>query len=79
MLISSWTNPALDEQHISTLRNAWKHIEPMTNGFYTNSMSDSQEAKVAANFGANYPRLQQIKRKYDPANQFRLNANILPA
>ena len=31
-------------------------------------------------FGAEtYKRLQQIKRKYDPENLFRLNQNVLPA
>ncbi len=79
MLMSSWTDAALDEKNISTLRSAWKQIEPLTSGFYTNAMSEGEDSKVAANFGTNYPRLQQIKRKYDPSNQFRLNANVLPA
>jgi hypothetical protein len=30
-------------------------------------------------YGVNYGRLRDIKKKYDPANFFRLNLNIKPA
>ena len=40
---------------------------------------DEERARVAGNYGANYLRLQQLKRHYDPDNQFRLNANVVPA
>ena len=78
MALSSWTDSAQDEKKIAAVRSAWKHIEPLTSGFYVNSMSETEENRVAANYGGNYPRLQRIKRKYDPGNQFRLNGNVLP-
>jgi FAD/FMN-containing dehydrogenase len=35
---------------------------------------------MRASYGdANYERLVEIKTKYDPANMFRLNQNIVPA
>ena len=34
--------------------------------------------RSAANYGANYGRLTQIKRVYDPDNLFHLNQNIPP-
>jgi FAD/FMN-containing dehydrogenase len=34
---------------------------------------------VKAAYGGNYERLAMIKRKYDPANLFRINQNIPPA
>jgi len=29
-------------------------------------------------YGANYERLRQLKKKYDPTNLFRQNSNIKP-
>ena len=78
MLSKSWTNPTEDAQRLQVLRGAWKSIEPLTSGLYVNAMTDDERARVASNYGGNYPRLQQLKRKYDPGNQFRLNANVMP-
>jgi FAD/FMN-containing dehydrogenase len=78
-LASSFSDPAEDRARIAAVREAWKPIEPLTRGFYVNSMSEDMYARVDANYGPNYPRLAELKRKYDPANQFRLNANVVPA
>ena len=40
---------------------------------------DGKAARLRETFGGNYPRLVQIKNQYDPANLFRLNANIKPS
>ena len=56
-------------------------MKPFTgSGRYSNYLGDDEAADVAAAaYGANYPRLQKIKAKYDPDNVFHLNQNILPS
>jgi hypothetical protein len=39
---------------------------------------DTQLAVYRENFGAHLGRLVALKAKYDPANLFRLNANVPP-
>ena len=50
-----------------------------TGGGYVNFLTDDESARVTASYGANYSRLQLVKRRYDPANLFRMNLNIEPA
>ncbi len=45
---------------------------------YTNFASADDAPRVAENYGANYERLREVKRRYDPGNLFHLNQNIRP-
>jgi FAD/FMN-containing dehydrogenase len=48
-------------------------------GAYVNFlMHDEGSERVKATYGANYDRLREVKRRYDPANLFRVNQNIEP-
>jgi len=42
-------------------------------------MSTTGEAVAKGVYGSNYPRLAQMRKKYDPENFFHLNQNVLPA
>jgi hypothetical protein len=42
-------------------------------------MMDEGQERVQATYRDNYNRLSAIKKKYDPANSFRVNQNIRPA
>ena len=73
-----WTDNAIDERRIEAVRNYRAALDPYMKGFYTN-LHDDDERKTWGNYGENYPRLAEIKKRYDPANLFRLNANIQPS
>lgn len=78
MIMSAWRNPADTERNRAAVRAAWDKAEPFTSGYYVN-LSDAAKSTIGGNYGANYPRLVALKRKYDPMNLFRLNSNVLPA
>jgi len=60
------------------IAQGFKKLEPFTGGFYDNIEFDN-DSREARNYGPAHKRLAQIKAKYDPTNQFRLNRNITPA
>ena len=78
--IGQWADATTSEQHVTWVRSLWGRLEPHLLGrAYVNHLAaDDRPEVVRASFGENYPRLRQIKGKYDPTNLFRLNANIPP-
>ena len=80
-VFQAWKMPATDaEQRSDWVRQAWTRIEPLTHGQYVNlAATDDREARIHAAYGDNYQRLAALKKRYDPTNLFRLNANIKPA
>jgi FAD/FMN-containing dehydrogenase len=66
-------------EHVAWIKEYWKGLEPFTHGFYVNDLElDATGAAVQANYRQNHERLVAVKNKYDPANLFRLNANVKP-
>jgi hypothetical protein len=59
----------------------WDAVHPFDlGGAYPNFMMDDEgDARLRATYGENYERLSAVKKKYDPANLFRVNQNIRPA
>jgi len=65
--------------HVARCREYWAGLEPFTDGYYTNETADEGQRRIDSNYQGNLPRLREIKKKYDPGNLFRLNANVVPA
>ena len=79
VIAGMWPDPADNERNIQWVKDYYAAIAPHSEpGGYVNFASPDDQAKVADNYGANYPRLQEVKRRYDPDNLFRLNQNIRP-
>jgi hypothetical protein len=80
LIISQWMDEADTQKNIEWTRHTWQALAPwMEAGVYSNYMSDDEpDARVQAAFGDNYPRLQQIKARFDPENRFRGNQNVIP-
>jgi hypothetical protein len=70
-------DPAQNEAGIAAVREFYTALEPYMSGFYSNLHQDTAQ-RISGNYGPNYPRLVELKNKYDPANLFRLNANVKP-
>jgi FAD/FMN-containing dehydrogenase len=73
-----WRHASDDGQKRSEIHAAWDRLSRFTEGFYAN-LTNAEQKAVDDNLGVNRERLMRIKRQFDPANLFRLNANIAPA
>jgi FAD/FMN-containing dehydrogenase len=78
LLDGAWADRSQDKQNLQTGRALWEGFESFTEGYYVNTEPSADEKRLRATYGDNYPRLVQLKNKYDPKNLFRLNANIKP-
>jgi FAD/FMN-containing dehydrogenase len=58
----------------------WEDLHPYSmGGAYVNFMMEEGQERVQATYRNNYPRLAELKRKYDPQNLLHVNQNISPA
>ena len=76
----SWNTPVEDDTGIVWAREVYRATLPYATGVaYSNFLTAEETDRVKSAFGANYARLEQVKKSYDPLNFFRLNQNIPPS
>ncbi|MGY1607577.1 FAD-binding oxidoreductase [Geodermatophilus sp. SYSU D00700] len=79
VIAGMWPDPADNERNTAWVRDYYAAIAPHSEvGGYVNFASADDQSRAGANYGNNYDRLRQLKRRYDPGNLFRLNQNIEP-
>jgi FAD/FMN-containing dehydrogenase len=67
-----------DEQR-QWAQDYWAALSPFHTSAYVNFLMEEGDARVRQAYGeATLERLRALKRRYDPANVFRLNQNISP-
>jgi FAD/FMN-containing dehydrogenase len=72
-------DPAKMESASAWAKTYWSALHPYSaGGAYINFMMEEGEDRIRATYGKNYDRLAKIKKRYDPANFFRVNQNIKP-
>lgn len=74
-----WDHRSDDGRCIAWARRFFDAAAPFASaGAYVNFMTEEETGRVAAAYGANYPRLVALKRRFDPDNVFHVNQNIRP-
>ncbi len=76
-----WMDPATTEENIAWVRETYDAMQPFSASRRWLNYLPAEEADdeaLRATFGPGVERLVELKRKYDPDNVFRLNANIKP-
>ena len=71
---------ATEAGDMAWVRETFAAMQPfMGSGSYVNYLGDEEDGdRVAAAYGSNFSRLQQVKAQYDPTNFFHVNQNIRP-
>jgi FAD/FMN-containing dehydrogenase len=79
-VIGTWSDAADDDRAVRWVRDYHEALAPFSEaGGYTNFASGDDGGRAADNYGANYARLAEVKRRWDPDNLFHRNQNIAPS
>jgi hypothetical protein len=77
---SQWSDATDPDRNVRWTRALFEAMQPhLEESVYVNNLGDEGPGRVQAAYGENYPRLEAMKRTYDPDNLFRANQNIDPS
>jgi FAD/FMN-containing dehydrogenase len=82
LVLAEWMAPTDTDRCIAWAKQTYAEMEPFFAPWrYVNYLGDDEagDHPVAAAYGPNYRRLQEMKSKYDPNNLFHMNQNIRPS
>lgn len=80
MIVGVDPDPANKEKITEWCKAYFDAVHPYSaGGAYVNFMMEEGQERVREAFRDNYDWLAAVKKKYDPANFFRVNQNIHPA
>ena len=81
--LAVWTDPGEDAAQIGWARDSvagWEPWSLLGGGYVNYTPADETAARIEQIYGAErFARLRAVKRRCDPDNRFRFNANIPPA
>ena len=79
VIAGMWPDATQNDANIKWVRDYYAATAPLSEeGGYINFMAGDDQDRIKANYRGNYPRLVDVKRRYDPDNLFRVNQNIKP-
>jgi FAD/FMN-containing dehydrogenase len=79
VIAGMWPDPDDNKANIAWVRDYYDATSPHSEeGGYVNFMAYDDQDRVRANYGDNFQRLVEVKRRYDPGNLFHLNQNVRP-
>ncbi|EJH2588485.1 FAD-binding oxidoreductase [Vibrio parahaemolyticus] len=74
-----WDSAEDDQACIAWARDFFAKTKPYASGgAYINFLTQDEAERTESAYGPTYARLQEVKKKFDPNNLFRMNQNIKP-
>jgi FAD/FMN-containing dehydrogenase len=80
LVLSQWADATQNDACRAWAREGYAALQPFVSANrYVNYLGDDErDDAVAAAYGPNYRRLQEVKTKYDADNVFHMNQNVRP-